>query len=770
MRFCHSGIIFLIGISYTLADVGEYRRGRIDAYVFSLPGADETNSITSLPVYGAGPQRVRDSRILQVAIIPTKDTPIQAAESHSNIRGRSISNLDGFVEQQKSGFQRNFAGQRIHARKIPDGPITLDDKDHILFPDQFEQLQQLGAAKDSYGNPVTPFPLSNDELKLRAGAYKIDKSGFVIPNYASGITNTYDPHLANPSVKQPTSNVLPPLSSGNFYYPGVKPQISSETVFAGNNDEANELPQPPQLPNIPDVGSTVQSTLIEVPSDGLLPPLETNEFESQYNIPINQDVTVPQKDILPPFQPTQQTQQSGQSDNRYEKPSQVPSQSGVQFTVANNQPVIVPFADKPTQPTFVSGPVAAPTQNTGSKYTGGFGYANGGRPSNVAFNIDNTQNTGPIVTPTQSVFTTTTGNKYTGGFGAPSSSSGQVPSLSNALQAPPLPANNDNKYTGGFVTKPTLPSPTQPQPAPTQSVFTTTTGNKYTGGFGFGNSNAQLQALPVPLSKDQFGQSTNPVLVQVAPQSQGQKYTGGFGGPPGFLVPFDHVHIPSQSGVQFTVANNQPVIVPFADKPTQPTFVSGPVAAPTQNTGNKYTGGFGYANGGRPSNVAFNIDNTQNTGPIVTPTQSVFTTTTGNKYTGGFGAPSSSSGQVPSLSNALQAPPLPANNDNKYTGGFVRKPTLPSPTQPQPAPTQSVFTTTTGNKYTGGFGFGNSNAQLQALPVPLSKDQFGQSTNPVLVQVASQSQGQKYTGGFGGPPGFLVPFDHVHTYSRVQTE
>lgn len=432
------------------------------------------------------------------------------------------------MDQQRVGIER--AGV---TRNYPNEPLNLDDKDLILFPDQFEQLQQLGVAKDSYGNPVTPFPLSNNELKLRAGSYKVDKTGFIIPSYASGITDVHDPHL--PRLRKPDSNILPPFNSGNIYYPGVKPQVATDSEQA-----ANELPQPPQLPTIPDIGSTAQTTIIEIPSDSILPPLETDEYESQYNQPVDINVSVPQQDILPPFQKPQ---------TLFQQAPQAPNQPNVQFTSSNNQPLIVPFAPAPipTQPApLQANPTPAATQTTVNKYTGGFGFSNGGQPNTVFVNtIDD--------------------NKYTGGFlHTSNTASSQIPQLTTSLQAPlSSTTNNGNKYTGGFITAPTVPAPAptpiKPQTeindryaggfvstnnVPTQSTFTTTDtnkGNKYTGGFGYDNSNAQIQAQPIAAPSQQVQQQQFPRPVAL-PQSTGQKYTGGFGGPPGILEPFDHIH------------------------------------------------------------------------------------------------------------------------------------------------------------------------------------------------------------------------------------
>lgn len=521
-----------------------FRAFNSDYILFIFPHIHKTvnsaSGVSSLPVYGGGHQSARDSRILQIAVIPANETPIPstAGSPRSQIRGRSIANLDGFVEQQRPGVQREGV-TRSSTRNYQDGPLNLNDKAHILFPDQFEQLQQLGAAKDSYGNPVTPFPLSNDELKLRAGAYKVDKTGFIIPSYASGITDVHDPHL--PRLKKPNSNILPPFSSGNFYYPGVRPQASTDTIFVDRTDlSANELPLPPQLPKIPDIGSTVQTTLIEIPSDSLLPPLETDEYESQYNQPVDTNVPVPQKDILPPFQQQPQFQQA----------PPVPTQPGVQFTVATNQPVIVPFAPTPTptqpapaQPINVPHPTSVPSQTTENKYSGGFGFAGGAKPTTVFVNtVDN--------------------NKYQGGFIlTPNTAPSQFPQLTTSLQAPLLPPSNnndENKYTGSLpnspVPAPTL-APTKPSivdnryagglgsaSIPAQSTFTTSDtnkGNKYTGGFGYGNTNEQIQVQPIPAPSQQIQQQ---FPRPIASESSGQKYTGGFGGPPGILVPFDHIH------------------------------------------------------------------------------------------------------------------------------------------------------------------------------------------------------------------------------------
>ncbi|XP_063703452.1 uncharacterized protein LOC134833144 isoform X2 [Culicoides brevitarsis] len=470
MRFYHIAL-FVVGVSSAWADVG----------------VNSANGVSSLPVYGMGHLGgARDSRLIQIAVIPTPE------KQRAAIRGRSIADLNGFVEHQRPGATPTSRKQNYQSE-----PLNLNDKDLILFPDQFARLQQLGAAKDSYGNPVTPFPLSNDELKLRAGNYKVDKHGFVIPSYADGITDIHDPHL--PRLKKPNSDLLPPVGSNdNIYYPGVRAQEPKTAPPTDSTaEQSSDLLQPPTLPVIPDVGSQQNPSFIEIPSDSLLPPLETNEFESRYNQPVDINI-VPQEKNEP--QP---------------------------------EVFIVPFNPAPS-----AQPAIKPTSATVQKYTGGFGFSN---PSNTILAQAVDEN-----------------NKYTGGFIVTSNQQAptQVPQLSTSLQTPHLTTSSGNKYTGGFLTNqqaPTVPSPIPSRPAadrftgsfgPTASLplqTTASTGNKYTGGFGYAHvqpSQQPLVAAPtqqVTIQQGQYKQET-PSQVVV------QKYTGGFGGPPGLLVPFDHIH------------------------------------------------------------------------------------------------------------------------------------------------------------------------------------------------------------------------------------
>lgn len=293
-------------------------------------------------------------------------------------------------------------------------PINLNDKAAIIFPDQLEQLRSSGFAKDSYGNPVTPFPLSDDDVKQRNGAIK-DPSGILLPSYASGIIGFVDPNLPATKLSQ---NLEPPQSNGNFYYPGVNSETSTEFLLVDRGQNPSTIAQP---------------------SDNLLPPFETN-FNGLFNQPPPKPDTstpnAPPTDLLPPFQ-----------DNSVNRILTAP-QPSTQAPIARPTPppVQIPVAVQPAAPP----------------------------------------------TPPKKV----TSNKYTGGFGG-------APGLLS-------PQNN-----GGFV-KPEPNKAALVQPIATQKP--------------------QVVIDKVTIVKQPIVQVPNRY------ESSGTKYTGGFGGPPGFLTPFDNIN------------------------------------------------------------------------------------------------------------------------------------------------------------------------------------------------------------------------------------
>lgn len=440
-----------------------------------------------------------------------------------------------------------------------DGPLHLDHKETLLFPDDFDGLIKNGIAKDSYGNPVTPFPLNDEELKLRAGFENNNNNGFVIPSYASGILDIHDPNL--PRVKKPELDLLPPLSSGNFYYPGVKVDISTETI------PSNTFNKP--------TGS------IQIPSDSLLPPLEYEESIFDQPIPDQRPFQIPTSDLLPPI-----TQTLSQPKQPNQAPVNKPT--NVQFKpiteIVNETPETFP-----TAPLFQSQSIQTPQQSIvtpvvisqnrnsdGEKYTGGFGGPVGGlgngRPgfaigSNGRLDPSKLNLAAPPPATVALPPRVSENEKYNGGFGFGSSN---TPSQVGPPKKPiAVSSSTSDKYSGGFgftnSNAQFQPIPVAPPKKPT--VVSSFTSDKYTGGFGFTNPSAQLQAAPAsapvaPIQKPTvitssttgdkytggfgFGNSkpggVQAVHLPSKPVSSGEKYTGGFGGPPGFLNPFDNIH------------------------------------------------------------------------------------------------------------------------------------------------------------------------------------------------------------------------------------
>jgi len=329
---------------------------------------------------------------------------------------------------------------------------------------KLEEIRTLGFAKDSYGNPVTPFALSDADVAQRNGAVT-DASGILLPAYASGIIGFVDPNLPAPKLNL---NLEPPLSNGNFYYPGVNSDISTETYIV---DGAGQKP-----------------------SEDLLPPVETN-FNGLFNQPTPKPQP-PATDLLPPFE--------GQAVDRNSViPAVVPTQQ---------TPTRAPLAPRPAPPTVPRPQTTAPQQI-----------------------LEQTQF---IVPKPQAQFTAP---KPQNQFTAPKPQ--QIPVVIQAPASPPRIPNTSppkkvtgSKYTGGFGGAPGLLSPLGgPKPEPNKAALSQAPISQP----------SSLQAAVIPQADTVKVTVVKQPIIKLPTrfeETTGSRYTGGFGGPPGLLNPFDNIN------------------------------------------------------------------------------------------------------------------------------------------------------------------------------------------------------------------------------------
>ncbi|XP_062562406.1 BRD4-interacting chromatin-remodeling complex-associated protein-like [Armigeres subalbatus] len=522
-------------------------------------------------------------------------------------------------------------------------------------------------AKDSYGNPVTPF--------ADVGTTGLDAAGFVqdfnrdtlqgsnnnqyshldfkLPSYASGII-------------QPVQ--LPSLSPSSFH------SQNDQNQFARQPTTTNRIPTttPFQfVPNakIPTIGDG-QILFAQKPLNGLIPPIFPGEELPVYKVEVGTERSpIFARD---PFgSPT--------LDKGLTLPHATPPVNFNQGSPQNPQvPLQVPLSLAPLPP-----------QQTQTPQQHQF------PPSSQSHQVHQQPQFKPTQAPVQ---------KFTGSFGGAPGFLGSQQNLGTAYTSTPKPAQS------------TAPQ-SYPTPPPTH-------------------------VLP---SIQQTSTPTKPP----------NKFTGSFGGAPGFLGNQQNL------GTAYTSTPKpaQPII-PQTPPPAQTTHFAPPVhqaAHPTQPP-NKFTGSFGGAPGF--------LGNQQNLGTAYKPTTS--NPSTPQRPVSFQPAPPQPTFQQPQQFPQTQAPSI------------IRP---PSPFQPSTQHQQQQphrpgqFT---GNKFSGSFGgapglLGNqqkpgTHVKPDGTILPpsgpgLAGSNFTPSTTittgNVIHRPSVASSGSTFTGSFGGPPGVLRPFDNV---------
>lgn len=419
---------------------------------------------------------------------------------------------------------------------------TTPDKDRITYPDDL--------IRDSYGNIVKPYvPLLDSTGTGITGAGTIghhseigpltdvNKSGgnaqqnlpFVVPSYASGILT------GSAGVKVPLSDLLPPLSSGNYNYP----ELQGITGAKPSNIPQQNVHQNEVSSSYADSGSSFGSTapavstnFVSPPASSAVPPKTHGNYAAPP--PSNTPQSPPQKPTTNPYQqPDQipvfiqiQPAFGGQGDfgqkpavtnptghaspNKNVLPPPPPPQAPHAQPAPQAPPAPQVPHDHPT-PQVPNAPHPHGSQEPG-KYTGGFGGAPGV--------LGNQAQPGYAVTPAAPQADTqkpiqAPGNNY----------GGSQPGTSY----PTAPSQN----VGAFGSPPNKPS----------------TGS---GSFGSTPAHGASQSSASAGNVGSFG-STGSAFAGHPAVSNGNdgKYSGGFGGPPGHLTPYDKV-----IGVGATATNN----------------------------------------------------------------------------------------------------------------------------------------------------------------------------------------------------------------------
>uniref|UniRef100_A0A8D8DIZ0 (northern house mosquito) hypothetical protein n=1 Tax=Culex pipiens TaxID=7175 RepID=A0A8D8DIZ0_CULPI len=505
--------------------------------------------------------------------------------------------------------------------------------------------QSPSGAKDSYGNPVTPYTdlgstgldsvgfLTdvNREVPLPTKTNQIGNWNFKVPSYASGIL---EPVLFPPN---PSTNFGQPQP--NAYPTTTTPPTTTKFQFVAGA--------------IIPTSDDAQTTFVQTPLNGLLPPL----FPEEQNVIFKVEVGTERSPIFvkDPFGPQLSTGQALPFDKpatdfnqgaQPQGPLQIPLQTPQigQRPVQPQIPQQVPLRPQPQQPQAPQRPPVPQQVPTYSQQT----------PQRPQITQQIPQQPRPTQAPV---------NKFTGSFGGASGFLGNQQNLGTAYTSTPQP----NK-----------PAPPAPVPLPPPSA---------------------------PAPPPTYFQPTN--RPTPAPTKPVNKFTGSFGGAPGFLgnqqnlgtayKPTTPVPATPQRPVSFKPPPSPPPQTQVPNIVNPPTPFQPVPQRPTSAPGGTYTGSFGFQ---QPQQ--------QPVRPTPKPGQYV-----GNKFSGSFGG-------APGLLGNQKQPGTHVKPD-----GTILPPSAP------------------GVAFAGG--------------VQQQQQQGGAVVRPPV----QQQGGNTFTGSFGGPPGILRPFDTV---------
>lgn len=412
---------------------------------------------------------------------------------------------------------------------------TTPDKDRITYPDDL--------IRDSYGNIVKPYvPLLDSTGTGITGTGAIghhseigpltdvNKSGgsvqqnlpFVVPSYASGILT------GSTGIKVPLSDLLPPLSSGNYNYPELQGNTGAKpSIVPQQNVHQNEVSS-----SYADSGSSFGSTAPAVSTNFVSPPASSaipSTTHGNYAAPppLNTPQSPPQK---PSTNPNQQPDQipvfiqiqpayGGQGNFGQKPPVTTPTGHG-----SPNKNVLPPPPPPPApQAPPASHAPAAPHAPTAS-------YAQ------PALQVPHTQHTQTV--PHSS---SQQPDKYTGGFGGAPGVLGNQPKPGYAVTPAAQQADTQKPFHSPSSTFGGSSLPT----AQSQHVgaFGSAPTNPTTGSGSFGSApghGASHSSAPAS-NIGSYGSTAFTGHPAVTNNGNDGKYSGGFGGPPGHLTPYDKV-------------------------------------------------------------------------------------------------------------------------------------------------------------------------------------------------------------------------------------
>ncbi|XP_053661070.1 uncharacterized protein LOC128710056 [Anopheles marshallii] len=314
------------------------------------------------------------------------------------------------------------------------------------------------------------------------------------------------------------------------------------------------------------------------------------------------------------------------------------------------------------------------------------------------------------------------------------------------------------------------------------------------GGVGFKTDVNQQTHFPQPntLTVNRFSGSAAPnaPAFETTTKPVVQKYSGGFGGPAGFLGNQQNIGTVYTS----TVRPNIPQAIPSATQPQprpqtiftpQNTFstTARPVAKPTVQ---KYMGSFGGAPGflGNQANIGTAYTKAPQTIAAITPTVAPVQQPPAVQHFGIAHPVPVPTSTLPQRPLPPSAPSVPNNYNGQFNGapanqGSGIRPTAGSTFTPPLQPVRPVSATNTftgGNKFTGSFGgapgiLGNqqrpgTHVKPDGSLFPSTLQQLPQQHQQPHQSLSQQLQQPKpatdtFTGSFGGPPGVLRPFDNT---------
>lgn len=493
-------------------------------------------------------------------------------ESDSKIIKLSIKQIEPQVASGLRGARNLGFSADAALNAIPGGlnnELTNGDLKYPVTPSST-------VAKDSYGNPVTPYlelgttglesvgfiPEANKDNLHGPNNHHHGNLNFKLPSYASGIIE--------PVQFPPVASALPQQNQPPLFLQSATTPRAPTTAFQFVNNA-----------KIPTIGDG-QITFAQKPLNGLIPPLFPGEQLPGYKVdigterssifvkdpfgspsldkgltlphenpPVNFNQGAPQNSqvplqiplSIPPFA-TSQPQTPQPSQPQFPQPHQNPHQPQYQPTTQSQQ--------TPQQPQFK--PSEAPVQ----KFTGSFGGAPGllgsqqnlgtvytSTPQPVKPASPQTYPTSPTTffqpTISQAPSPTKAPNKFTGSFGGAPGFLGNQQNLGTAYKPTPPTITSTPQRPVSFQPQPQPqpqpqypqtqapsiirpPSPFQPQPSYQPQQPTQSPGGSYTGTFTQ-QHNHNHQQPP---------QSQSPA-TQRPGQYGGNKFTGSFGGAPGLL-------------------------------------------------------------------------------------------------------------------------------------------------------------------------------------------------------------------------------------------